>query len=268
VEKLKIFLVGLLLIATLMFFQLNSDFNSYSAERNHRHAVVMPEDAYIGYACKKVSVKNNDLVAILSLYNNMDESILAIVEPLNVSGIEIGNPFEIAPHSTGEIFAEVTLPPGTYYVGFLITATFQNGSAAIFTLCNSEITVETGTRITKTLLSGNTTVFTNTRERWTFVISVENPRENSTVKDTIPGEFSIVSYSASTGSVSISNTGKAKHVLWTLSETGNLTITVETSLNPAGKQEFTSPGDYYLNEGAELDNIKTSPIIVHAICGG
>jgi len=41
----------------------------------------MPEDAYIGYACKRVSVKNNDLVAILSLYNNMDESILAIVEP-------------------------------------------------------------------------------------------------------------------------------------------------------------------------------------------
>ncbi len=264
---MKIFLVGLLLITTLMFFQLNSDFNNYIAERNHRHAVVTPEDAYIGYECKRVLVKNNDLVAVLSLYNNMDESIFAIVEPLNVSGIEIGNPFEIAPHNTREILAEVLLPPGTYYVGFLITATFQNGSATIFTICNSEITVESGTRITKTLLSGNTTVFTNTKERWTFIISVENPRENSTVRDTIPGEFSIVSYSASTGSVSISSTGKSKHVLWTLSETGNLTITVETSLNPAGKQEFTSPGDYYLNEGAELDNMKTSPIIVHAICG-
>gem|GEM_PF-4873534 len=36
-------------------------------------------------------------------------------------------------------------------------------------------------------------------------------------------------------------------------------------LGAAGKQEFTSSGEYYLNNGAELDDMRTLPIIVRAV---
>ncbi|MFN3384720.1 MAG: hypothetical protein ACK401_07480 [Archaeoglobaceae archaeon] len=272
---MKFLVFGLILIALAMAFQLNSDFNSYYAERENRNAVVEPKDAYIGYTCENVRITircGSDVWegTILRIYNNMNESIHATVSLTEeIDGIEIKNgEFDLAPSSMKEIVARVSLPAGVYYVQFTISAEFENGSAEILTVCSSEILVENVTKpkISKTLLSGKTVVKTHTKETWTFVISVENPKENSTVKDVIPGEFNIVSYSATAGSVSITTTGKAKHISWTLSESGDLTITIETALNPAGKREFTSPGRYYLNEGAELDGVKTSPIIVYAIC--
>lgn len=272
---MKFLVFGLILIAFLMAFQLNSDFNSYYAERENRNAVVEPRDAYIGYACENVHItircgSETWEGSILKIYNNMNENIHVTVSLTEeVDGIEIKNvEFDLSPNSMKEVVARISLPTGVYYVQFTISAEFENGSAEILTICSSEIVVEKTTKpkISKTLLSGKTVVETHTKETWTFVISVENPRENSTVKDVIPGEFNIVSYSATTGGVSIKTVGKAKHISWNLSESGNLTITIETALNPAGKQEFTSPGKYYLNEGAELDGMKTSPIIVYAVC--
>lgn len=263
--------LGLLLLVTIMAFQLNSDFNSYYAVRSNQHAVVEPEEAYVGYSCEKVVVKvgcdGSSEAVILRIYNNMNESMHIRVELENeIAGIEIRDEeFDLAPMSVKEVLAEISLSPGTYNASFKIYAEFENGSAEIFTICSSEITVESpGQMISKVLLSGKKVVETHTRENWTFMISVENPRQNSTVKDTIPGEFNIVSYSATTGTVTIKTVGKVKQIFWTLSESGNLTMTIETALNPAGKQEFTSTGCYYLNEGAELDGMKTDSIIVCA----
>lgn len=272
---MKFLVFGLILIALAMAFQLNSDFNSYYAERGNQHAVVEPKDAYIGYTCENVSIairREGDVWegTILKIYNNMNEGIHVTVSLKGeVDGIEIKNgEFDLSPNSMKEVVARISLPAGVYYVQFTISAEFENGSAEILTICSSEIVVENVTKpkISKTLLSGKTVVKTHTKETWTFVISVENPKENSTVKDVIPGEFNVLSYSATTGSVSITTLGKAKHIFWTLSESGELRITIETALNPAGKQEFTSSGRYYLNEGAELDGMKTSPIIVYAVC--
>lgn len=257
-----------------MAFQLNSDFNSYYAVRSNQHAIVEPEEAYIGYSCEKVVIRvgcgdSSDAV-ILRIYNNMNDSMHIRVELEDeMGGIEIKEEeFDLAPMSVKEVIAEISLPPGNYYASFKISATFKNGTAEVFTICSSEITVESITKpkISKVLLSGKKIVETHKKESWTFMISVEDPKPNSTVKDTIPGEFNIVSYSSTTGTVTIKTVGKAKQIFWTLSESGNLTITIETALNPSGKQEFTSPGWYYLNEGAELDGMKTAPIEVYAKC--
>lgn len=272
---MKFLAFGLLLLVAVMAFQLNSDFNSYYAERSNQQAVVEPEEAYIGYSCENVFIKlvcgsGSSEHAILRIYNNMNELIHVRVElEIPWEGIEIENEeFDVTPMSVKDVIAKISLPVGTYHASFVISASFENGSAEIFTICHSEIVVEKAqeTTIRKVLVEGKKVVETHKRETWTFVISVENPKENSTVKDTIPGEFSIVSYSATTGTVTIKTVGKAKHVFWTLSESGELTITIETALNPAGKQEFTSPGWYYLNEGAELDGMKTAPIKVYAKC--
>lgn len=272
---MKFFVLGLLMVATLMAFQLNSDFNSYSAERSNKRAIVEPEEAYIGYICENVDIRircggGTWEGTILRVYNNMNETIHVVVSlKEEIGGVKIKNSeFDLAPMSMEEVVAKVSLPPGSYNISFVLSAEFKNGSAKILTICSSEIDVEKTTKpkISKSLLSGKTVVKTHTKESWTFVISVENPKEDSTVKDVIPGEFNIVSYSATTGTVSINTVGKAKHVFWALSESGELTMTIETALNPAGKQEFTSPGWYYLNEGAELDGMKTLPIKVYAIC--
>ncbi|MEM0202832.1 MAG: hypothetical protein QXO16_00960 [Archaeoglobaceae archaeon] len=271
---MKFLVFGLILIAFLMAFQLNSDFNSYYAERENRNAIVEPEDAYIGYKCENVRINIRCGSSawegtILRVYNNMNESVhIHVSLAQEIDGVEIKNSeFDLAPNSMKEVVARISLPAGVYYVEFTISAEFENGTAEMLTICSSEIVVETAKpKISKTLLSGKTVVKTHTKETWTFAISVENPKENSTVKDVIPGEFNIVSYSATTGNVSITTTGKAKHIFWNVSESGTLTVTIETTLNPAGKQEFTSPGKYYLNEGAELDGMKTSPIIVYAVC--
>lgn len=263
---MKFLVFGLILISLIMAFQLNSDFNSYYAERENRYAIVEPEDAYIGYTCEDIRIKGGTWEgAVLRIYNNMDEEIHVEVSLAEeIGGVEIKNPeFDLSPGGAGEVVAKISLPSGTHYLRFIISAEFENGSAEIFTICSSEIVVE-AKKISKTLVSGNTSVKTHTKETWTFVISVENPEKNSVVKDVVPGEFSVVSYSATTGSVEIVTKGKSKHVFWTLSESGELSITVETALNPAGKQEFTSPGKYCLNDGAELNGAKTEPIFVYA----
>jgi uncharacterized protein (UPF0333 family) len=275
VEKLKFLAFGLLLLVAVMAFQLNSDFNSYYAERGNQEAVVEPEEAYIGYSCEKVLIKigcfdGSSEAVILRIYNNINQTIHVRVELDNgPDGVAIKNgEFDIAPMSEKDVIAEISLPAGTYHASFVISATFENGGAEIFTICSSEIVVEKTTKpkISKVLVEGNKIVKTHTKESWTFVISVENPKENSTVRDTIPGEFNIVSYFATTGNVAIKTVGKAKQIFWTLSESGELRVMIETASNSAGKQEFTTPGWYKLNDGAELDGMKTAPIWVYAKC--
>jgi len=93
---------------------------------------------------------------------------------------------------------------------------------------------------------------------------------NVVLKDIVSAEWAVIGTSAFTGpgvttswsipTPTIGPTGNgqmsATLIVWNL---GNLAaneyllvVTIQTRLNPAGKQEFTSPGLYYVNSGATI----------------
>jgi len=93
--------------------------------------------------------------------------------------------------------------------------------------------------------------------------SWDGPIENVIVKDRFGAEIEIDAYMYITGDdwtkLEISTKGKSEKVFltWyigTLSpgETAQLKLLISTDHNPAGKQEYTSPGCYELNSGAVL----------------
>ena len=95
------------------------------------------------------------------------------------------------------------------------------------------------------------------------VIQVHNPSpypwEDVTVKDRWGAEIDVTSASPSHGTVTLTTQGKsAKEFLeWDIGTippggTANLVLLTMTDLNPAGHQEYTSPGDYEYNSGAVL----------------
>lgn len=93
----------------------------------------------------------------------------------------------------------------------------------------------------------------------------------------------LLEYERSQGNLDVIKKGKGKmgatHLTWlvgNLTGDAELTMRIATRQNPAGKQEFTSPGNYSLNDGAWLKAIScstgekieegpTSPIIVTAL---
>lgn len=79
------------------------------------------------------------------------------------------------------------------------------------------------------------------------------------VKDTFPAEYSVDRFIATAGQVTVEPAGggnSATKVTWTIDElpggsVARLVMLVSTRTNPAGKQEFTSPGVYDLNPGMD-----------------
>jgi len=126
--------------------------------------------------------------------------------------------------------------------------------------------------VTKIRLSGPTEGYTHTYYEWELLITVANtggaPATNVLVKDVLPAELGLLEANASAGSVSTEFPGtrsappgntilpvRSTHIFWTLEtlepgQSETLYLKVCTRLNPAGKQEFTSPGTYVINEGA------------------
>jgi hypothetical protein len=81
------------------------------------------------------------------------------------------------------------------------------------------------------------------------------------VKDVIPAELEIVSVSVTKGIVISEQPGKGKmgaiKLTWDIGtmegdQTETLRLVIGTKKNPAGKQEFTSSGNYILNEGCAV----------------
>jgi hypothetical protein len=81
------------------------------------------------------------------------------------------------------------------------------------------------------------------------------------VKDVIPAEFHVEVVSYDRGEVELTPLGvgemHATMLEWWIdelqpNETALLVFETTTRLNPAGKQEFTSPGIYILNTGYEI----------------
>ncbi len=93
------------------------------------------------------------------------------------------------------------------------------------------------------------------------VIQVHNPSDmtwtNTIVKDRWGAELDVESATPLSGTAVLTTKGKsAKEFLeWQIGdlgpgETANLVLRVHTDLNPAGHQQYTSPGEYEYNSGA------------------
>lgn len=98
---------------------------------------------------------------------------------------------------------------------------------------------------------------------WRLTIKVTNNHfqamKDVRVIDNFGAEFGVEPAKPSHGNVEIALTGNSEkaHLVWVVGdlpagETAQLYLTVTTDCNPAGRQEFTSPGKYELNPGATL----------------
>jgi len=102
---------------------------------------------------------------------------------------------------------------------------------------------------------------------WEMEIVIQNywgslPWTNIVVTDKLAAELELDSpfpLSITQGTVSNYTTGKSKkvHLTWVVgtlnpNEVARLKFRVSTDLNPAGKQEYTTPGCYELNSGPTM----------------
>ncbi len=117
--------------------------------------------------------------------------------------------------------------------------------------------------IDKVKTSGPDVVYTHTKYGWVLRITVANEGDSDVlvvvVHDVLPAELELVNYSASNGSFIHGQNGVGRagstHLTWNIGtmvagEVQTLDLIISTKPNPAGKQEFTSPGIYSLNDGA------------------
>ncbi|MFO7619514.1 MAG: hypothetical protein R6W91_07695, partial [Thermoplasmata archaeon] len=130
-------------------------------------------------------------------------------------------------------------------------------------ITSAELAVE------KVKLSGIDSGVTLRYYEWELLITVTNnggsDADDVTVYDVLPAEFDLLDVIPSHGQTEVVKHGKimgSTHITWQVgtlepgrSET--LYLKVCTLQNPAGKQEFTSPGTYIINEGAYAVGIDT-----------
>ncbi len=122
--------------------------------------------------------------------------------------------------------------------------------------------------IDKVKTSGPDIVETHTKNGWILMITVSNTGDSDAldvvVHDVLPAELELVDHSISKGTFSYEQNGGGKagstSLTWSLGnlapgEICQLELVISTKLNPAGKQEFTSPGTYSLNDGAWVTGI-------------
>lgn len=274
----------------------SGNFREYSSSRAASVMVVSHEDEYVGFNCSdgeiaSVTVLNggegNDF-DVMTLENQLitNEYVSITLEPAYSyvpAGVYLdvesgtGTPVDIAPgdsHTFGGHVTASSATPGEYYVSVTIYATWDGGGAVIES-CPVKITVLDDPRITKTLLSGNTSdIPLKTYQVWTFQIEVSNPTDNDLnlmVRDTIPAEFnvSISGVSASSGTYSFwaanqgngngngnsqnGNSHPATKMKWEVlvpaGGSEHINVTIFTRVNNGNQQEFTSCGTYSLNDG-------------------
>ncbi|ASJ08437.1 hypothetical protein A3L11_03985 [Thermococcus siculi] len=206
---------------------------------------------------------------------------------------EDGAPRIIASEDEYTFFGNVTVgdvAPGEYIVPMDMYAEWNDGDASI-TPCPIKLVVKDGPNIEKTLLSGNTTdIPMKTYQEWVFQIKVTNPTDEDitvTVKDTIPAEFNVslarTAASAGTYEFRAANSGHNHHgghahpatkLEWNVTipagGSEHMNVTIFTRVNHGCQQEFTSCGEYNLNDGATLVEygITSNPLTVSVACDG
>ncbi|AEK73022.1 hypothetical protein GQS_05610 [Thermococcus sp. 4557] len=283
-------------LASLVIVSSSGTFVSFGATREVKVQVVPHEQEYLGFDCEDgyaavIEVNTNseldfDALTVRNYLNDMKDVTITLhpdysglpAEVTMFIETEDGAARTLASEEEYTFFGNVTVgnaEPGEYIIPVDMYATWNGGDASIST-CPIKLIIKGGPTIEKELLSGPLELPTHTYAEWTFRITVTNPGEEQTltIKDVIPGEFEIESIDPSAGTYTVTQTGAAHHITWEVhlgaGESAHMNVTVYTKLNPAGKQEFTSCGDYILNEGAELVEygITSESITVHATCEG
>ncbi len=263
----------IILAATLVLVLGSSgNFREYYGARGVAVSIADNNSSYIGFECPEIALylANGDSAGVISVKNNLGEDAeLYFSTPNNL--LVFSNPTFLYAGEEKLVEAEFRGSQGEYTIPIDIEAFWDNGSARI-PACSVKV-VDPVVRISKVLLSGNTTVPLFTREVWKFRILVESDAgENYTILDTIPAEFEVLSIAASDGSYTTHHPGTGRScttkIVWDVYVEGTefMDVTIATKHNPAGKQEFTGPGSYNLNDGAEIKGlgIVSNPIIVKA----
>ncbi|GAB6102898.1 hypothetical protein JCM16138_21210 [Thermococcus atlanticus] len=287
------------LLASVMVIGSSGTFVQFTAERGLRMNVTSHDNEYMAFSCignysNTVMLERNSTTTFnaLTVFNYLNELQTAWVTlspdysdlPGEVTmwiETENGSQIAINPGSSYTFSGSVSVgdvPVGEYVIPIQMFAYWASGDASVST-CPLRLIVVESPIIEKILLEGNTTVPTHTYEEWKIRILVTNGgiARNLTVRDTIPNEFDVDlnRTGASTGSyefVEIGNSNGATKLTWNVSleagESAYLDMLVYTKENPAGKQEFTSCGNYSLNDGAEIEElgIKSNSLEVEATC--
>ncbi|WP_324735131.1 hypothetical protein VFC49_08140 [Thermococcus sp. SY098] len=286
-----------LLASSMILIGSSGNFREYESQRGIWVQISQGNESYIAYFCTDdgysttVTVEQGSFASFnaLTIRNQLGETLEARIEGdysslLPSIDVELENGwvtlFDQEEYSfEGNVSAASNAPIGTYIVPITLYASWDNGDAEIST-CPLKINViAPQVELTKTLIDGNTTVHIKTNQSWTMRIEVTNygSEKELVIKDVIPAELEVDlnRTSATNGTYTFTKQGignmGSTHMEWRVTvrkgESEYIDITVYTRLNPAGKQEFTSPGTYTLNEGAEIVGygIKTDPITVEAV---
>ena len=262
----------LILVATLVLvLGASGNFREYYGARGVAVSIADNNSSYIAFECPEITLylQSGESSGVISVRNNLGEDAeLYFSTPDDI--LAFTNPTFLYAGEKKLVEAEFTGDQGEYTIPIDIEAFWANGSARI-PACSVKV-VDPLVKISKILFEGDTEVPLFEREVWTFRILVESEIEgNYTILDTIPAEFEILDITASSGSYSQNHHGRSCEIVWNVHVEGTeyMDVTVATKLNPAGKQEFTSPGSYNLNDGAEIKGlgIVSNPIIVNAVRG-
>ncbi|ASJ01216.1 hypothetical protein A3K92_06835 [Thermococcus gorgonarius] len=297
-----------LVLGTLLVVGSSGNFRSYSSTREVAVTVVPHDKEYLGFTCDGgyaavVTLRANSYLYFdaLNVTNNLleDEPVSITLYP-DYSGLpggldvsietDDGNPVTLVSgeeHTFQGYVIAGNVAPGEYVVPVSMGAVWDGGGASIST-CPIKIVVVGDPTINKTLLSGNTSdIPMKTFQRWTFRIEVTNPAGEDldlTIADTIPAEFnvSLAETSASSGSYSFSPANGGGHgysmpatkMEWNVTVPAggseHIDVMIFTRVNNGNQQEFTSCGDYPLNNGAEIKGygIVSNGLNVSVSCEG
>ncbi len=266
---------GLIVVLSLtMLLGSSGNLREFYGGRNVIVNISYNNSSYVAFACPEITfhLQDGDDAGVIVLTNNIGKDADFYLYS-DSDMLVFSNPTHLANRETKRISATYNGGYGDYEIPLRIHAEWDGGSADIDG-CNVHV-VCYPVELEKVLLSGNMSVKTHTLEYWTFRITLKNygSGDNFTVRDTIPAEFNVSSVYPSSGTYTVEsgsgNMGSTKlnwYVHVGSGEEEYIDVTVYTRLNPAGKQEFTSPGDYNLNDGAEIVglSVKSSDIVVHA----
>ena len=286
----------ILLASSVILIGSSGNFREYESERGVWASIVQGNESYIAYFCAEsgysnvVTVEQGKTLSFdaLTIKNQIGETLEARIEgdypslPLGVN-VELEGGWIILSdmeeyYFEGNVSATSDAPIGIYEIPIMLYGDWDNGDAEI-SVCLLKISViEPQVELTKILVSGNVTVPIKTNQSWTMRIEITSrgSEKEFTVKDVIPAEFEvdINQTSATNGTYTFVKEGAGNmgstHMKWVVTvgqgKSEYIDITIYTKLNPGGQQEFTEPGFYNLNDGAELAgyNIKTPAIVVEA----
>ncbi len=268
----RFFTLSALVLSLVLILGSSGNFRGYGGDRDAVLQVASNESSYIAFVCPETeySVESGESFVVMTLTNNLNEIADFYIESEG-NIIQFNNPVTLYSGESSVINGTFIGNAGNFAVPITIYASWANGSAMVES-CIIEIS-DPPVELKKILIDGDETVKTGVKESWTFRIELINHgfSKEFTIKDVIPAEFEISEIVVSNGNYTITQSGNgamgSTKIFWTVKTSGMeyIEITISTKLNPAGKQEFTSPGIYFLNSGAELLGYETASngILIH-----